>query len=311
MDWVVVTAAASAGAAALAVMGWKLHKERREIYRFTERLESALDEIIRGKDITLWEETEDTLESRVSEKLKRVRHIWEQKDKESREAKQQIKELISDISHQTKTPIANQKLYLEILRQQPQTEEAQGFLNKLEHQTDKLDFLFQSMVKMSRLEAGVIQIRKKEEDLIRTVQRAISSVVPHASKKGISLYAGMEECLMTAHDPKWTEEAVYNLLDNAVKYTPRGGKVEIFIKRGEIFTEIHVRDNGKGIAPERQASVFTRFYREPEVHDQEGVGIGLYLTRKIAELQNGYVEVRSAEGQGADFRLCLPNITES
>ena len=78
--------------------------------------------------------------------------------------------------------------------------------------------------------------------------------------------------------------------------------------KGEIFTEIHVRDTGKGIAPERQAQIFTRFYREPEVHSQDGVGIGLYLTRKIAELQGGYVEVRSEEGKGSDFCIFLPNV---
>ena len=163
---------------------------------------------------------------------------------------------------------------------------------------------------MSRLETGVIQIRKETADLIQTLGCAVAAVVPAASKKNIILSVEREEgegTLGLQHDKKWTEEAIYNLLDNAVKYTPRGGKVTVRVQRREIFTEIHVRDTGKGIAPERHAQIFTRFYREPEVCGQEGLGIGLYLTRKIAEMQGGYVEVRSEEGAGADFCMYLPN----
>lgn len=170
---------------------------------------------------------------------------------------------------------------------------------------------------MSRLETGVIQIRKERGDLFDTLAGAMAAVVPAASKKSIALEVegGGEKLsgetdknrLLLSHDRKWTEEAVYNLLDNAVKYTPEGGRVTLCVEKKEIFTEIHVRDTGKGIALERQAQIFTRFYREPEVQDLEGLGIGLYLTRKIAELQGGYVEVRSEAGKGADFCLFLPN----
>lgn len=116
-----------------------------------------------------------------------------------------------------------------------------------------------------------------------------------------------DEDLRLNHDKKWTEEAIFNVLDNAVKYTRSGGKICVKVTRQEIFTKISVQDNGKGILPERQAEIFTRFYREPEVHEQSGVGIGLYLTRKILELQNGYIEVHSDLGKGADFCIYLPN----
>ena len=217
-----------------------------------------------------------------------------------------MKELISDISHQTRTPIANQKLCLEILRREELPEETGVFLDRLEHQTDKLDFLFRSLVKMSRLETGIIQIKKRDCDLAETLKRAISAVVAAAAAKDIEIRAEAEGPFLLSHDPRWTEEAVFNLLDNAVKYTGRGGRIGLSVKKGEIFAEIHVKDTGKGIPLERQAEIFTRFYREPEVHDVEGIGIGLYLTRRIAELQGGYVEVRSREGEGADFAICLP-----
>lgn len=308
MDWTVIIAVCAAAAAG--IMGWKLWKMKRDVYEFADALEESLDAVIQGRRPRESGETEDTLLGRVNEKLRRVFHILEKKEEETARSRQQIRELISDISHQTKTPVANQKIYLEILKSRGLPEDAGKFLDKLEHQTDRLDFLFRSLVKMSRLETGVIQIRKETADLIQTLGCAVAAVVPAASKKNIVLSVEREDgegALELPHDKKWTEEAIYNLLDNAVKYTTQGGRVTVRVQRREIFTEIHVRDTGKGIAPERHAQIFTRFYREPEVHGQDGLGIGLYLTRKIAEMQGGYVEVRSEEGAGADFCMYLPN----
>lgn len=298
-------------AAALLLAGisiWRMERQKKDIYAFTEELEEDLDALLAGEPLKNDQATRDTLSGKVGEKLARIQHIQERREQESLEAKEQMKELISDISHQTRTPIANQKLCLEILRREELPEETGIFLDRLEHQTDKLDFLFRSLVKMSRLETGVIQISKDASDLRPTLERAVSAAVPGASKKRIRLTADIgESAIPLPHDGKWTEEAVYNLLDNGVKYTPEGGEIRLEVRRGEMFTEIHVKDTGKGIAPDRQARIFTRFYREPEIHDQDGIGIGLYLTRKIAELQKGYVEVRSVPGEGSDFCISLPN----
>lgn len=298
-------------AAVLAViLAWKMWKLKRDVYEFADALDRNLDAVIRGEEPEEVQGMEDSLPGKVNEKLHRVNHILEGKELEMRQNRELMKELISDISHQTKTPVANQKIYLELLKSRPLPDDAGEFVEKLEHQTVKLEFLFESMVKMSRLETGVIQIRKEEGDLMETIGRAVSAVVPAAEKKRIRLSVetdGVLRRILLAHDSKWTEEAVYNLLDNGVKYTPEGGSVSVRVVKSEIFMEIHVRDTGKGIPVERQAQIFTRFYREPEVHDQDGVGIGLYLTRKIAALQNGYVEVHSRPGQGADFCIYLPN----
>ena len=298
-------------AAVLAViLAWKMWKLKRDVYEFADALDRNLDAVIRGEEPEEVQGMEDSLPGKVNEKLHRVNHILEGKELEMRQNRELMKELISDISHQTKTPVANQKIYLELLKSRPLPDDTGEFVEKLEHQTDKLEFLFESMVKMSRLETGVIQIRKEDSDLMETIGQAVSAVVPAAEKKRIRLSVETDRAsrgLMLPHDRKWTEEAVYNLLDNGVKYTPEGGCITVQIRQSEIFTEIHVRDTGKGIPVERQAQIFTRFYREPEVHDQDGVGIGLYLTRKIAELQNGYVEVHSRPGQGADFCVYLPN----
>lgn len=288
-------------------LSWKLWRQKKDIYDYTDRLEQDLDALLSDKDLLQTEEGGDTLFGKIHEKLEQVSHVWQLRRDENRQAKEKMKELISDISHQTKTPVANQKLCLEILRQEINTSKGQEYIEKLERQVDKLDFLFQNLVKISRLESGVIRIVKEKKDLMQTISGAVAQIVPAASKKEIALYVEAEEEIWLAHDIKWTEEAIFNLLDNAVKYTEPGGKICISLQRQEIFTRLAIRDSGKGIDKERQAQIFTRFYREPEVQQQEGVGIGLYLAREIIEMQKGYIEVESEIGEGAEFRIYLPN----
>lgn len=286
---------------------YKLYKQKKDIYDFADCLERNLDALLSDKEIEDAEDMEDTLYGKVNEKLGRLSMVWKLRQRANQKQKETIKELISDISHQTKTPIANQKLYLEILAEELVSSRGQEYLAKMGKQIDKLDFLFQSLVKMSRLETGIILIKKEKEDLVQTLSRAVAQIVPLAEKKQMEISVDAEEKFQISHDRKWTEEAIFNLLDNAVKYTDVGGKIHIEIKPQEIFTRLSIRDTGKGIATERQAQIFTRFYREPEVHEQEGIGIGLYLARQIMELQNGYVEVRSEVGHGAEFLMYLPN----
>lgn len=252
------------------------------------------------------EELADTLWGKCKERIERADQIWQKKERKSRKEKEQIKELIADISHQTKTPIANMKLYLEFLQEEALSEKGMEFLKCMEGQMEKLDFLLQSMVKMSRLETGVIQIKCGQCSLYETIAAAASEIVPSAAKKEIELYVDCDQKIKVWHDRKWVEEAVFNVLDNAVKYTQQGGHIYVHAACQEIYAKISIRDDGKGIVPERQAEIFTRFYREPEVHEQSGIGIGLYLARQILEMQGGYIEVHSEQGKGSEFCLYLP-----
>lgn len=287
---------------------WKLWRQKRDIYSFSKRLERCLDAMISEKNIDGLSGLDDSLWDKTYEKLRKLQRIWEKQNQGNVEEKKQMKELISDISHQTKTPIANLKIYLEILEDEAEdAEKREEFLRKIRGQTEKLDFLIQSMVKMSRLETGTIEIRKHTGRIYDTLGHAVAAVVPMAEKKKISLYVDCEEGISVKHDKKWTEEAIFNILDNAVKYTGEGGSIRITVSVQEFFTKISIRDSGKGIAKERQAEIFGRFYREPEVHEENGIGVGLYLARKIITMQNGYIEVRSEVGEGSDFLIYLPN----
>ena len=292
--------------AVVVVLLWKNYRTKKEARLFAEKVEAALDAIVTGKEWTIEGELEDSLWGRTGTQLAKAGNVFQKKEEESVREKERVKGLISDISHQTRTPVANIKLYLELLGDEELSQSGQEFLGKIQGQMEKIDFLMQSMVKMSRIETGILQIHKEDKNLYETIRHAVASVVPEAAQKKIALYVDCEEEMFIRHDSKWTEEAVYNVLDNALKYTESGGKIHIQAERQELFVKLSISDTGKGIAPERQAEIFTRFYREPEVHDKPGVGIGLYLARTIMELQKGYIEVQSEVGRGASFRLYFP-----
>lgn len=292
--------------AVVLVLLWKNYHTKKEARLFAEKVEAALDAIVTGKEWTIEGELEDSLWGRTGTQLAKAGNVFQKKEEESVREKERVKGLISDISHQTRTPVANIKLYLELLGNEKLSQSGQEFLGKIQGQMEKIDFLMQSMVKMSRIETGILQIHKEDKNLYETIRHAVASVVPEAAQKKIALYVDCEEEMFIRHDSKWTEEAIYNVLDNALKYTEPGGKIHIQAERQELFVKLSISDTGKGIAPERQAEIFTRFYREPEVHDKPGVGIGLYLARTIMELQKGYIEVQSEVGRGASFRLYFP-----
>lgn len=287
------------------VMGMRYRRLRREVDQFAAEMEQSLDAVIAGHAEA--EVLEDSLFAKLQEKLLRTNHIFALREQKNEKEREQLQSLISDIAHQSRIPLANQKIYLDLLAEEVQSEEGMQALRSLAHQTGRLQFLMESMIKLSRMESGIIQIRKKPQDLMETIRKAVAGIVVEASKKNQQLSVDGPTQLTVMHDAKWTTEAIGNVLENAVKYTDEDGQIRVTVRRQEIFTVVEVTDTGRGIAAERQAQIFGRFYREPEVHERPGIGIGLYLTRKIMEAQDGYVDVVSKPGVGATFRLHLQN----
>ena len=170
---------------------------------------------------------------------------------------------------------------------------------------EKLRALVDALVKTSRLEAGVLALHPKAGPLAPMLQDAIAQFLPKAAEKGLTLTLAPTDA-SAVFDAKWTAEAVCNLLDNAVKYTPTGGAVTVEVVPYQMFCRVNVTDDGPGIPEAEQAKVFQRFYRSPAAFETEGVGIGLYLARQIAEGQVGYIKVSSRLGRGSCFSLYLP-----
>ena len=274
---------------------------------FTSVLCQTLDHMIEGNEAPLRPEDSETMLARICYRLSRLYQIMQENRRKVDEERRELQSLISDISHQVKTPVSNLKMAADTLLEKPVSEaERIDFIRGIFSQTDKLDFLFQVLVKTSRLETGVIQLDKKPGRLFDTVAQAMSGIVYAAEKKEIAVSVDCPEDLTVSHDSKWTSEALFNLLDNAVKYTPAGGKIAVSVVLWEMYVEIKVTDTGKGISESNQAAIFRRFYREEEVHEQQGVGIGLYLAREIVTRQGGYIKVVSEPGKGSEFSIMLP-----
>ena len=273
---------------------------------FTRELCRAMDQMISGSGEPVRAADSETLFARISYRLSRLYGIMQENRRKVDEERQELKMLVLDVSHQVKTPISNLKMVTDTLLSKSATEEQWKFLQGIRNQTDKLEFLFQALVKTSRLETGAIRLEKKDAPLIDTLAMACSGIVYAAEKKDICVTVDCPEGLLLSHDSKWTAEAVFNLLDNAVKYTPVGGAIRISAEQWEMYVKLGVSDTGKGISESNQAAIFRRFYREEEVHEQQGVGIGLYLTREIVTRQGGYIKVASEPGQGSEFSIMLP-----
>lgn len=273
---------------------------RRRTRRILENLSRMLDMAMQGDftedsfDESLLSALESKLAHYLAASTVSARNVQAEKDK--------LKALIGDISHQTKTPIANILLYTQLLSEQPGNT---ACLDALEGQTKKLQSLIEALVKTSRLESGVIALHPVPGKLLPMLESAVSQLAPKAAAKGIPIVLEATDA-DAVFDPKWTEEAVYNLLDNAVKYTSAGGAVQVTATAYQMFSAIHVSDTGPGIPEEEQPRVFQRFYRGADHAEEEGVGIGLYLVRQIAEGQGGYVKVNSQPGTGSTFSLYLP-----
>lgn len=274
---------------------------------FTNDLCRTLDNMISGNEEPKQISDKETLFARISHRLSRLYGIMQENNRKVDEERQELQRLVSDISHQVKTPVSNLKMVIDTLLTQPVTDQERiDFLQGLRSQTDKLDFLFQALVKTSRLETGAIRLEKRDGLLFDTLAQAMSGIVYSAEKKDIAVTVDCPEDLQLSHDSKWTAEALFNLLDNAVKYTPAGGKISVSVEQWEMYIKLNITDTGKGISESSRASIFRRFYREEEVHDEPGVGIGLYLAREIIALQGGYIIVTSEIGKGSTFSVFLP-----
>ena len=279
----------------------------KRLVSFTSDLCRTIDSMISGNEEPMLLEEQETQFARISHRLSRLYQIMQENRRRVDEERRELQTLVSDISHQVKTPVSNLKMATDTLLEKPMAEaERTDFIRGIRSQTDKLDFLFQALVKTSRLETGVIQLDKETGRLFDTVAQAMSGIVYAAEKKEIAVSVDCPEDLTVSHDSKWTSEALFNLLDNAVKYTPAGGKIAVSVVLWEMYVEIKVADTGKGISESNQAAIFQRFYREEEVHEQQGVGIGLYLAREIVTRQGGYIKVVSEPGKGSEFSIMLP-----
>ena len=267
------------------------------------RLDAMLEAAING---TFQEDNYDETElSRLECRWKQYLAMSGKSLEQARQERENIKKLVSHISHQTRTSLSNILLYAELIEDQAEDEDKKTLARQILEQTKKLEFLIQALVKMSRLDTDVFEIVPKQQPIQLLVERAVEEMIPKAQEKKIQILCDLPENAEAVYDLKWTAEALGNILDNAVKYSPAGSKIIVEGKAFEIYTCISVKDEGIGIRESERAQIFGRFYRSTQVQQEDGIGIGLYLAREILRRENGYIKVQSKEGEGSCFGLYL------
>ncbi len=269
-----------------------------------EELSVALEKLINGEAVTFSQKTGDTLPSKVRGQLERLSGMIAYREQQMASEKEQIKSLISDIAHQLRTPLANAVCYLELLAEICR-EDQKEYLRAIAESEQKIRFLTEAFIKMSRLESRIIQIKKESPFLYRTVLGSILQIQKTAEQKQLDVELDMEETIEVWHDPNWLGEALYNLLDNSVKYSPVGGKIRIRAKQDEMYTRILVRDYGTGILAEEENRIFQRFYRGKKADGQPGFGLGLYLAREIVQMHGGFLKATRKQ-PGLEVAVFLP-----
>lgn len=261
-----------------------------------------LDDAMEGKMPEV--ENEETELALLQNRLARFASVQEKNLVHAKTQKEQVERLLADISHQTKTPIANILLYSQLLRER--SDEKEELLDRLTDQSEKLQFLIRRLVEMSRLENGIICCQVKQEPVREFLMQVMGDHYLQAEEKGQEILLQCPEDMEAVFDRKWLREAIGNLVDNGIKYTPRGGTIRLRAAGYPMFVRIDVEDTGVGICEEEIPKIFGRFYRSREASGQEGLGLGLYLAREMVQEQKGYIKVWSKPGEGSCFSVFVP-----
>ena len=268
-----------------------------------EQLTLLIEALAEQQERQIFSESEDTLTARLQNQVLKLRNILTAQNQMLAQEKEQIKTLISDISHQIKTPVAAANTFAELLDDgELSAEERTEYIVNLQMSLGKLTFLTNSLIKMSRLESGIITLKPTKNSLNEIVLQAVKTTYAKAKERNILIAFECEQTFEAVLDFNWTAEAISNVIDNAVKYTPKGGFVRLQITEYPSFLRLDISDSGVGIPEEEQAKIFGRFYRGKQSVGIDGVGIGLYLTREIISKQKGYIKVSSDEN-GSTFSL--------
>ena len=228
------------------------------------------------------------------------------REEAAQKAKDFLKDMVSDISHQLKTPLAALNMYMEIMMEDKDAVEFFG--EKALLSLERMERLTGNLLKIVRLDAKTISFEKKPCDVGSLVKDAAEGFITRAEKEGKQLFLEGEETILNC-DRNWTEEAVSNLIKNALDHTDEGDFVKISWEKSPVMIRISVEDNGSGISEEDIYHIFKRFYRSSS-SSSGGSGLGLPLAKAIVEEQGGSLTVSSQEGQGSVFVLSFSYVTE-
>ena len=247
--------------------------------------------------------------NQIGDRLKQLGHQIETKNSKINQEKESTKSLVTDISHQLKTPMAALKTCFYMYLDATEPDERAEFLQRSELQLVKLEELIAGLMNISRLETAMISLSARPVFLNDLLVGAVNGVYEKARNKNIEISLQETENISLQLDEHWTCEAIINVLDNAIKYSPENSHISISVQKQHFYTRVEIADEGIGIAANECNKIFRRFYRSnsPCVKKIEGSGVGLYLSRMILERQGGMISVNSRLGKGSTFILQFLN----
>lgn len=274
------------------------------ITKIISDLSKLMDSLTELQEKQIFPENEDTVVSKLQNKVIKLVNILKKKNNETLCEHENIKTLVSDISHQLKTPVANLIMYSHFLKDDSLSDDKRHeYIDIICLSINRLNFLSESMIKISRLESGIISLNMQNQSLNETALKALKDVYTKAKAGNIEIIYNEETHISLLHDRNWTSEAIFNLLDNAVKYSDSDSVVTLSIKSFGMFAAIEVTDQNNPIPADEQNKIFSRFYRGRNSQG-EGIGVGLYLARKITVMQGGYISLKCGE-HGNTFSIVM------
>ena len=262
-------------------------------------LSAYIDKALDG-DLEITEFDEKEL-SKIKSKLIKFLYSNQVKEKKISTEKNKTKDLIADISHQTKTPITNLSLYISLLEDDPKDE----YLGIIKYELNKLEFLIQNLVKSSRLESDIISLQRHHANLKDIVEDVLKEFKVTLDEKNISINL-KDEDLLFAVDERWLKEAIHNLVDNAIKYSPKGSTINISIYKSYLNYNLDIENECKDLSEETLPKIFERFYRGKNSVSKDGLGLGLFIAREIIEKHGGNIRASLDENRikfSVDFPL--------
>ena len=303
---VAVTAGVILGGTAIYVYQGKCRQKELKL------LAECMEKILREEKIRETKAGEETLYARLESRLVRIQEMLNGRTEAAEKSKDEIQKLISEIAHQMRTPLANIRTYQELLEEEwsktgtKTDENVDNYLNAMRSGEQQLEFLTEGFVKMSRLEQNMIQIRKEETDLLKTVRNCLGRIQKQVEEKRIAFRIELPQEVNCPHDANWLGEAIDNILDNAVKYSGDTPQITVicYQKRGTFVIEI--RDNGPGIPKKQQKYIFNKYYQaNKNSTGKKGYGLGLNYVYNVIKAHKGKITVDSPPGKGCTFTIYL------
>lgn len=274
------------------------------LYEKLRKLTQGAKQVIEGDyDININENKEGDF-SKLAVSFNSMKDVIRNNISELEKEKQFLADLLSDISHQLKTPISSMIVYNDILlNKELSKDQKETFLLNTKNQLSRMTWLIQSMLKLAKIDAKAIELSREEQSLNETILEAIDSIQSKAMQNEVSINFNQKDEVSFEHDRLWIEEALINIIKNGIEHTDKGGRIDIDVIENALYWRIIIEDNGEGICEEDLPHIFKRFFKAKTSRKIDAVGIGLALAKSIIEQHNGIVEVSSIAGVGTKFTI--------